>query len=148
MSSDFKDLLAVFAKYGVRYLVVGGHAVMRYTEPRLTKDLDVWIDTSSENPQRVFQALAEFGAPLDGLTSEDFSQPDHWFQIGMAPVRIDILMSVPGIDFTAAWQNRSAGTLMGVETQFLSLPDLIRAKEAAGRPADRRDLRRLRKAAG
>lgn len=63
-NSHFKELLSAFDRCGVKYLVVGGYAVMRYTEPRFTKDLDLWVEASEQNAPRVFRALAEFGAPL------------------------------------------------------------------------------------
>jgi hypothetical protein len=74
MNSDFEELLSIFNKNGVRYLIVGGHAVMLYTEPRYTKDLDVWIEASTENAERVYRALLAFGAPLAGLTVSDFAE--------------------------------------------------------------------------
>ena len=112
MTSDFRELLEALNAYDVQFLIVGGHAVMKYTEPRLTKDLDLWIGTDSENAARVIEALRDFSVPLGECKAEDFTQEDVWFQIGVAPVRVDLLTS---------------------------------AKEAAGRPQDRRDLKRLRK---
>ena len=71
MISDFKDLLEVLDAFGVRYLIVGGYAVMKYTEPRYTKDLDLWIQATPKNARAVFKALKEFGAPLANLTDLD-----------------------------------------------------------------------------
>lgn len=145
MSSDYKELLEVLNACGVRYLIVGGHAVMMYTEPRLTKDLDLWVAADPENAERVYHALAQFGAPIDRLSPTDFTDEAFWFQIGVAPVRVDILLSLPGVEFEAAWNRRSDAEFLGVASHFISLVDLIQAKEAAGRSQDRRDLRRLRK---
>src|SRR5688572_20616801 len=103
MRSDYKELLEVLNACGVRYLIVGGYAVMRYTEPRFTKDLDLWIATDRENAERTFQALSRFGAPIDDCTPEDFTNPELWFQIGVAPVRVDLLLSIPGLAFEDAW---------------------------------------------
>ena len=72
MNSDFEELLRIFDATAVKYLIVGGHAVMLYTEPRYTKDLDIWIEASPDNADKVFRALAEFGAPLSGLSTGDF----------------------------------------------------------------------------
>ena len=94
MNSDFEELLSLFNDNEVKYLVVGGYAVMLYTEPRYTKDLDVWIEASQENAARVFHALAEFGAPLRGLTPADFAKEGCFYQLGRPPVRVDILMSI------------------------------------------------------
>lgn len=147
MTSDYKDLLEVLNAFAVRYLIVGGHAVMKYTEPRLTKDLDLWIATDSENAGRAYRALAEFGAPLGAYSAEDLTHEDSWFQIGMAPVRVDILMSIPGPSFEEAWARRVDGEFLGVAAHYISREDLIVAKQASGRPQDKRDLKRLSKPA-
>ena len=88
----FKELLQKFNANEVEYLIVGGYAVMKYTEPRFTKDLDLWVSNSRENSSRVYRGLAQFGAPLiqDGLTPEDFTSDSITYQIGVAPVRIDV----------------------------------------------------------
>src|SRR2546426_6691190 len=114
MTSDYKELLEVLNEFAVRYLIVGGHAVMKYTEPRLTKDLDLWIATDAKNAELIYRALARFGAPLGGYTPADFTQEETWFQIGVAPVRVDILMSIPGASFEAAWDRRVQGEFLGV----------------------------------
>jgi hypothetical protein len=88
ISSDYRDLLSIFNAAGVRYLIVGGYAVMIHTEPRFTKDLDLRVDRSSANAQALFKALAQFGAPLKGLLPADFTEPDVFYQIGMEPVRM------------------------------------------------------------
>jgi hypothetical protein len=148
MMSDYKDLLEVLNAYGVRYLIVGGYAVMKYTEPRLTKDLDLWIATDAANAESAYNALLMFGAPLEQCTPEDFTHEEFWFQIGVAPVRIDILLSVSGVSFEEAWSRRVDGEFLNVPAHFIGFEDLMRSKEAAGRPQDKRDLRRLRKVGG
>ena len=97
INSDFEELLSIFNENGVRYLIVGGHAVMLYTEPRYTKDLDVWIDASVENAERVYRSLLAFGAPLAGLTAKDFAEEGSFYQMGIPPVRVDILMSIDAV---------------------------------------------------
>src|SRR5271169_1348956 len=111
MSSDFSDLLNLFKRCRVRYLIVGGHAVMKYTEPRFTKDLDIWIEASPKNARAVFKALREFGAPLAALSEDDFAKEGFFYQMGRPPTRIDILMSIAGVKFADAWPNR-------VKTEF------------------------------
>src|ERR1700683_1071298 len=106
ISSDYKDLLSIFNAAGVRYLIVGGYAVMVHAEPRYTKDLDIWVDQSGPNAQAVFNALARFGAPLKGLLPANFTEPRVFYQIGMEPVRVDIMTSVSGLDFGSAWERR------------------------------------------
>jgi len=145
-SPHYRDLLQSFNEHSVEYLIVGGYAVMKYTEPRFTKDLDIWVGSSPENSARLFQALAGFGAPLahDGVTPETFTQPDVVYQIGVAPVRIDILTRITGVKFSDAWPNRVASTFFGVPVFLISLDDLLANKRAAGRSADLDDLERLR----
>ena len=145
-SSDFRELLKLFEKHNIRYLVVGGYAVMKYSEPRFTKDLDIWIATDPENAHCVYEALKEFGAPLAGLTANDFVQKEYFYQMGRPPLRIDIMMSIPGIEFDEAWQHRKAVELDDHKILFISRSDLIRAKEASGRPQDKIDIERLQEA--
>jgi hypothetical protein len=145
INSDFRDLLQSLNAAGVRYLIVGGYAVMVHTEPRYTKDLDVWIEADVANAHRLFAALAEFGAPMQDYVAADFTQPDTFFQIGIDPVRIDILTSVPGADFASAWERRVVVDFGGAAAPVLSRQDLIAAKLAAGRPQDRKDARRLQR---
>jgi hypothetical protein len=140
MSSDFDELLNIFNRYEVRYLVVGGHAVMFYSEPRYTKDLDLWIEASEENSARVFRALAEFGAPLSGLTPQDFARAGFFYQIGLPPARIDVLMSLDGVHFEDAWPNRNESPIGSARASFISRADLIKNKRATGRPIDLHDL--------
>ena len=146
-SPDFEEPLHAFNEKQAEYLIVGGYAVMKYTEPRFTKDLDVWIRNSLENANKVYQALAEFGAPLqkDGLFAEAFASEDMTYQIGFAPVRIDILTHVSGIQFAEAWQNRVAGTFFGLTVHFISLNDLIINKRAAGHSRDLEQLERFQR---
>ena len=138
----FERLLRAFNEKKAEYLIVGGYAVMKYTEPRFTKDLDVWIRNSPENAAKVYEALAEFGAPLqkDALLPEDFTSEDMTYQMGVAPVRIDVLTRISGIQFPKAWQNRVAGTFFGLPVYFISLSDLITNKKAAGRSSDLEQL--------
>ena len=118
---------------------------MMYTEPRFTKDLDVWVEPTHENASNVLRALAEFGAPVGNLSVPDFMEPSHIYQIGVNPVRIDIIMNIPGVEFSEAWIRRNVVDIGGQSASFLSKEDLITAKRAAGRPQDRLDLRRLLK---
>lgn len=145
-SPDFKELLQLFEKHNVRYLVVGGYAVMKYSEPRFTKDLDVFIATDQENATGVYAALKEFGAPLKNLAPDDFAHKGYFYQMGIPPLRIDIMMSIPGIEFDEAWENRETAVLGELKIHFISRSDLIRAKEASGRPQDRIDVGKLKKA--
>ncbi len=143
-SSDFKELLRSFNEYQVRYLVVGAYAVMKYTEPRYTKDLDIWVEPTDENASRVYNALTEFGAPMSGVAAQDFTKVDLVFQIGIAPHRIDILMGVKGLFFAKAWERRLEAAFEDVPMSLVCKEDLLISKEAAGRPQDLIDAASLR----
>lgn len=142
MNRDFRELLKTFNEHAVKYLIVGGYAVMKYSEPRFTKDLDIWIEASPENAKNVFQALKTFGSPLEGLTENDFAQ-DGFYQMGRPPVRVDILMSVSGIEFKKAWTNRVETDFDGVPAYFIGLADLIENKKASGRLQDLADIEKI-----
>lgn len=144
-SLHFKELLRSFNEHQVRYLIVGAYAVMKYTEPRYTKDLDIWIDPTRENALRVFAALKEFGAPLSDVTPEDFTKTDLIFQLGLAPNRIDILMAVKGLEFAKAWERQVQASFEDVTMNVVCKEDLLISKEAAGRPQDLIDADALRK---
>jgi predicted nucleotidyltransferase len=136
VNSDFSDLLRIFNVRNVKYLVIGGYAVVQYSEPRFTKDLDVLISTNTANAEAVFAALREFGAPLTGLTPKDFSEEGFFFQMGVPPVRVDVLMGIPGINFDECWDRRMEVDFEGLKVVFISKADLIASKRAAGRPQD------------
>ena len=143
-SPDFRELLNILEKYKVRYLVVGGYAVMRYTEPRFTKDLDLWISTDKDNSKAVYEALREFGAPLKGMSPTDFAQEGFFYQMGNPPFRLDVMMSISGVDFETAWANRERVEIAGMVVSFISKADLITTKEASGRDQDLLDVKKLR----
>jgi hypothetical protein len=117
-------------------MVIGGYAVIQYAEPRYTKDLDVWISTDIANAKSIYKALKEFGAPLADLTEDDFSEEGYFYQMGVPPMRVDILMGIPGIEFEEAWQKRKEVDFDGLVVSFISREDLITAKRASGRPQD------------
>lgn len=142
-SSHFKELLRSFNDRGVKYLVVGAYAVMKYTEPRYTKDIDIWVEPTGENAERVFQALAEFGAPMADVTLKDFTNRELVFQIGLPPHRIDIMMGIPPLEFPAAWDRRVTAQFEEVPVDLLSRDDLLMAKKATGRPQDLLDANLL-----
>jgi hypothetical protein len=150
MNPDFKELLSVLNTHRVKYLVVGAYAVAIHAQPRATKDLDVLVKADAKNAKAVFAALAEFGAPLQGLTTADFAEPGPFFRMGRAPVGVDILTEIPGVDFDAAWKRRVEGVIdatSGLKANFISADDLIAAKQAVGRPQDIADVDAIRKAA-
>jgi len=136
VNSDFSDLLRLFNANNVEYLVIGGYALIQYAEPRYTKDLDLWISTDPENASAVFRSLQSFGAPLEGLTQKDFAEDGFFYQMGVPPVRVDILMGIPGLKFQEAWNRRETVWFDDLPVIFISRNDLIKAKRASGRPQD------------
>ena len=101
---DFKELLSVFNSRKIRYLLIGGYAVSLYAQPRATKDLDLLVSPDADNVKSLYAALAEFGAPLEGLKAEDFMEPDLFFRMGAPPLMVDILPAIQGVDFESAWK--------------------------------------------
>jgi predicted nucleotidyltransferase len=145
MEKDQRDLLRVFNEKRVRYLIVGGYAVSYYTEPRVTKDIDIFIDTSDENVEIVYAALAAFGAPLSGMTPKDFQDPAWGFQIGQPPSRIDILQELTAVDFESAWKSGEDGVIdVDIPVRYISIADLIQNKLAIGRHRDLADVEAIR----
>lgn len=140
VNSDFSDLLKIFNDNNVEYLVIGGYAFMQYAEPRFTKDLDLWVSTNKDNAAAVFESLKEFGAPLASMTVEDFAEEGYFYQMGVPPVRVDILMGIPGIKFEDAWERKQEFSFDDLVVNFISREDLITAKRASGRPQDLLDV--------
>lgn len=151
MFEDFKELLRLFSGLHVRYLIVGGYAVSLHSQPRATKDLDLLVRPDPENARSVYAALLDFGAPLGGFTSADFSDEQKFFRMGRAPIMVDILSRIDGVDFESAWERRVEATIdaeSGQTAFFLSSADLIASKLAAGRPQDLADAAAIRAAQG
>ncbi|MGB8520566.1 MAG: hypothetical protein WCD38_10445 [Candidatus Tumulicola sp.] len=142
-SGDFKELLSLFNEERVRYLIVGAFALAYFGRPRYTKDLDIWVDPAGDNPARVFRALATFGAPLGNVSVEDFGDEDTVFQIGVEPLRIDILAGISGVAFGGAWSRRVHAEYAGVAVNIISRDDYVANKTASGRPHDLRDIETL-----
>jgi len=147
VNSDFSDLRNLFKASNVKYMVIGGYAVVQYTEPRFTKDLDLWISTQPDNAEAIFAALKEFGASLEGMSPKDFSEEGYFYQMGVPPVRVDILMGIPGVQFDEAWERRVEVQFDDVSVTIISREDLIQAKRAAGRPQDLLDADSLEQSA-
>lgn len=145
LSSDFSELLSLLARHRVRYVVVGGYAVVHHVEPRYTKDLDLFVEATIENATRLKDALEEFAGPLPELTVEDLADPTRVIMMGRVPTRIDIIKSIDGVRFATAWKNRVRADLGRVRANVIARRDLIRNKRASGRPQDLIDLEWLRR---
>lgn len=144
-SKDFEELFASLDAHEVRFLVVGGYAFAFHAKPRYTKDLDILIEPTPENAQRLLKALADFGFGSLGLTAEDFTTPGNIIQLGHPPSRIDFLNSLKQVSFEEAWEHRIQGHFSGQKVFYIGLEDLIRNKQAVGRPQDRADVAALKK---
>ena len=145
MNEDFRDLVSALLDAGARFLVVGAHALAVHGVPRATGDLDVWVSTEAANAERVWAALARFGAPAAamGVSRQDLMRPDQVVQIGLPPRRIDILTSISGVSFDEAWKGRVTHDVGGLTVPFLGRDALVRNKRATGRTKDRADLEAL-----
>src|ERR1035441_8096022 len=109
MHQDFKELLSAFNAGQVRYLIVGGYAVSFHAQPRATKALDIFIGADAENSKAVYAALAKFGAQIEGLSAQDFAEPDNFFRMGTPPVMVDIMPKISGVEFEDAWRESKQG---------------------------------------
>ncbi len=143
MNSDFKDLLSLLNRFGARYLIVGGYAVMLYTEPRYTKDIGVFVGVSDSQVAAIGNAFAEFGFPMTEKLLEELKLPNRMISIGHPPSRIDLLNEITGIEFEDAWRRRNVVEIDGVQVPFISLEDLAIAKRSSGRPQDLIDLKNI-----
>ena len=139
-NSDFRDLFAALNAVDAKYLVVGALALAAHGHVRATKDLDVWVEASPENAERVYRALAAFGTPLDDLTAKDLASSDLIFQIGVPPLRVDIITSIDGVEFVDAWPERVSSEYADQPVHVLSRRHLIQNKKAAGRLQDLADV--------
>lgn len=140
MNRDFAEMLSALSAENADFLVVGAHALAAHGRPRATGDLDVWVRPSPENAQRVWNALVAFGAPLSEISPADFERPGIVFQIGVPPVRVDVLTRIDGVEFEGAWSRRVLVRIGSLEVPVLGRGDLLQNKRAAGRPKDLADV--------
>jgi len=145
MNQDFRDLLAEFNARQVEFLLVGAHALAAHGHVRATQDLDLWVRPTRENAKRVIEALRAFGAPLHDLTEKDLSTPSLVFQIGVEPIRIDVLTAIDGVRFEEAWADRMCSKFADQPVAVLSREHLIKNKLAAARTQDLADVEALKR---
>lgn len=142
---DYKDLLALLEEHCVDYLLIGGYAVGLYGYSRATVDLDIWIKRSPENALKVVRVLADFGFPLGGIRTDEFTEENAVFQLGAPPNRLDVITSISGVLFDQAFARRKRTVIDGMSINLISLADLKINKLASGRPKDINDLYELNK---
>lgn len=146
VNPDFRDLFAALNAAHAEFLIIGGYALAVHGTPRFTQDLDVWVKANPENANKVWTALDAFGAPFLDLTLEDLATPGIVFQMGLPPNRIAIITSIDGVEFQEAWEHRLPSAYGDQPVMVIGVDDLIRNKEATGRPQDRLDAETLRQA--
>jgi hypothetical protein len=137
---DFEDLLEALNRHKVRHLIIGGMAFIYHAKPRYTKDIDIWVDPAPRNIDRANRALSEFGSPAFLETGD----PDQILQIGVAPNRVDLLLSAPGLSFALAWKGRIEGKYGRAPALWIGLDSLLAIKEAIPAPRHQEDARVLR----
>jgi hypothetical protein len=140
---DLIELFSAFADTDVRYLLVGGHAVAAHGRPRATKDVDLWLSPARANIERACRALRQFGLPGEIIEALRCAKPSDIVWIGRPPSRVDFLQSLPAVTFERCWSSRAEIEVDGVLVFVIGKADLIRNKEAVGRPQDRRDVKSL-----
>lgn len=146
LTADFKEFAALLNSNGVRYLVVGGYALAAYGHPRYTGDLDFWIGTAADNADKVLVALEQFGFKSLGFKKGDLTEPNQVIQLGFPPVRIDLLTSIDGVDFSECYARRLVLEMDGLALGFIALDDFKTNKKAVGRYKDLADLEMLEQA--
>ena len=147
MDRDLKELLSALNARHVKYVVVGGYAVGVHAQPRVTKDLDIFIAMTPSNAEAVYAALGDFGAPLSDLSVEDFLKPTSVVRIGVPPICVDILQQISGCDFESVWQSSLEYVVDGeVAARYISAEYLIKNKLASGRLQDLADVDAIQRA--
>ena len=145
LNEDYKDILQSLLNEEADFILIGAYALAAHGFPRATMDIDIWVNPSSENAEKVYAALDKFGAPTSQISVEDLSNEDTIFQIGVAPRRIDILTSISGVKFEEALNDSIKLTIEGIKVHILSTTHLIKNKLATGRPKDIDDVENLKK---
>jgi hypothetical protein len=143
LQSDLREFIALLNSHHVDYVIVGGHAVAFHGHPRFTGDIDFLIRTAPENAKRVLSVLNAFGFGSVGITERDLLEPARIIQLGHPPNRIDILTSISGVSFDAAWGSRVATTLDDQAVDLIGWRELLQNKRAAGRQKDLADVEKL-----
>ncbi len=140
MHQDFLDLLRAFIDREVRFLIVDAYALGVHGRPRATGDLDVWVEPTPDNAARIMEALEVYGAPLQQVTADDFSRPGVVFQMGLPPLRIDVLTELSGLTFADAWPERIQAAFGPVSVDVIGRDAFIKNKRATGRLKDLGDI--------
>jgi predicted nucleotidyltransferase len=139
-SEDFKEFIKFLNDHECRYLIVGGYALSFHSQPKLTVDIDFWIDPKPDNAEKIIKVLTDFGFGKLNITVDDLTDLNNVIQLGKTPLRIDLLTSIDGLIFEKAYKNRVIGKYIDIKANFISLEDLILNKKSSGRKKDLYDL--------
>jgi predicted nucleotidyltransferase len=145
LEKDFEDFVALLNKHHIDYMIVGGYALAFHGKPRHTGDLDIWIDISEANAEKMCEALSEFGMGSLGIEKADFLKKGIITQIGYPPLRIDILNEIDGVTFKDAYSAKLTIDVDGLPINYIGLDDLIKNKISSGRQQDITDVNSLKK---
>ena len=140
---DYEEFLELLNRHNVKYCVIGSYALAFHSRPRYTKDIDILIEPTEENSKNILKALNEFGfGPLD-LSIDDFKTEEHIIQLGYEPIRIDIITSIKGMDFSEIWKNKVEGPYGKQTIYYIDRNNLIKAKKISNRTQDKADIELL-----
>jgi len=145
VEKDYEDLLELFNKNKVRCCIIGAYAVAFYVRPRYTKDMDILVEATVDNAEKILKSLEEFGFKNAGLKEEDFIEKERIIQLGFEPIRIDLITSIEGCSFKEVWENKTVGKYGEQEVYFIGLNELIKNKKKLDRKQDQADLEILLK---
>ncbi len=140
---DFRDFLRLLTSHDVRYLLVGGYAVGYHGYPRATGDMDIWIELSEQNSKKVASAFRDFGMSDEVISEGLFLEKNKVIRMGVPPVRLEVITGASGVSFEECYSNREVVEIDGILINFISLQDLKKNKQAAGRHKDLEDLEHL-----
>lgn len=143
LNQDFREFIQSLNDNQVRYLVVGGYAVALHGYPRYTKDIDIWVELAPANASRIIRALEQFGFGSLGLKAQDFLEADTIIELGYPPRRIDLLTTLPGVDFDQAFASKMVVDMDGLMINFIDMENLIKNKRSTGRAQDLADIENL-----
>ena len=145
LPQDFKEFIELLNKHNVKYLLVEGYAVSYYSQPKLTQDIDIWVESSNQNAKKILEVLKEFGFSEFDIQIQDLTLPNQIIQLGHPPMRIDILTTISGVDFEEAYKAKIQDKYLEINVDLISIEDLVKNKEKAGRDKDQFDLKWMKK---
>ena len=140
---DYEEFLALLNKHKVRYCIIGAFALAFHARPRFTNDIDILVAVGANNAKKILKVLDEFGFGSLNLNAEDLTAEGNIIQLGYEPVRIDIMTSIKGMDFSEIWSNRVTGSYGQQTVNYIDRRNLIKLKKLSNRLQDKADLELL-----